>query len=86
MLKGLYRSSWKPLHYKISQAALNDKIEFIWDTVVAKIEGYVSRKDGLRMSRPAKRGKTISGLFVFVGIKPNTHFSGVFWTNKALSQ
>ena len=63
---------------KISQerAFKNEKIEFIWDTVVVKVEGDTSVekvvlknvKTGVTWEKP------ISGLFIFVGLKPNTAF------------
>ena len=63
---------------KISQerALKNDKIEFIWDTIVAKVEGNASvEKVVLKNVKTGETWeKTISGLFIFVGIKPNTRF------------
>jgi thioredoxin reductase (NADPH) len=63
---------------KISQerALKNDKIEFIWDTVVTKVEGNTSvEKVVLKNVKTGATGeKPISGLFIFVGIKPNTGF------------
>ena len=63
---------------KISQerAFKNDKIEFIWDTVVAKVEGDTSVEKVVlkNVKTGATWEKPISGLFVFVGIKPNTAF------------
>jgi thioredoxin reductase (NADPH) len=63
---------------KISQERVlkNDKIEFIWDTVVTKVEGNTSvEKVVLKNVKTGETWeKTISGLFVFVGIKPNTAF------------
>jgi len=63
---------------KISQerALKNDKIEFIWDTVVTKVEGNTSVEKVVlkNVKTGATREKTISGLFIFVGIKPNTQF------------
>lgn len=82
---------------KISQerAFKNDKIEFIWDTVVAKVEGDKSVEKVILKN--VKTGtaweKPISGIFVFVGIKPNTAFlhetvvldeQGFIVTNEAL--
>ena len=82
---------------KISQerAFKNDKIEFIWDTVVAKVEGDKSVEKVILKN--VKTGTTwekpISGIFVFVGIKPNTAFlhetvvldeQGFIVTNEAL--
>jgi len=63
---------------KISQerALKNDKIEFIWDTVVTKVEGNTSVEKVVlkNVKTGATWGKPISGLFIFVGIKPNTQF------------
>ena len=82
---------------KISQerAFKNDKIEFIWDTVVAKVEGDKSVEKVILKN--VKTGTTwekpISGIFVFVGIKPNAAFlhetvvldeQGFIVTNEAL--
>ena len=59
-----------------ARAFKNDKIEFIWDTVIAKIEGNTSVEKVVlkNVKTGATWEKTISGLFVFVGIKPNTAF------------
>ena len=63
---------------KISQerALKNDKIEFIWDTVVAKVEGDTSVEKVVlkNVKTGATWEKAISGLFIFVGIKPNIAF------------
>jgi thioredoxin reductase (NADPH) len=63
---------------KISQerALKNDKIEFIWDTVVAKVEGNASVEKVVlkNVKTGATWEKPISGLFIFVGIKPNVAF------------
>ena len=63
---------------KISQerALKNDKIEFIWDTVVAKVEGDTSVEKVVlkNVKTGATWEKPISGLFIFVGIKPNAAF------------
>jgi thioredoxin reductase (NADPH) len=58
------------------RALKNDKIEFIWDTVVDKIEGNPSVEKVVlkNVKTGATWEKSISGLFVFVGIKPNTSF------------
>ena len=82
---------------KISQerAFKNDKIEFIWDTVVAKVEGDKSVEKVVlkNVKTGATWEKPISGIFVFVGIKPNTAFlhetvvldeQGFIVTNEAL--
>ena len=63
---------------KISQerALKNEKIEFIWDTVVVKVEGNTSVEKVVlkNVKTGATWEKPISGLFIFVGIKPNTTF------------
>ncbi|HPD60660.1 MAG TPA: thioredoxin-disulfide reductase [Thermodesulfobacteriota bacterium] len=58
------------------RAFKNDKIEFIWDTVIAKIEGNASVEKVVlkNVKTGATREKPISGVFIFVGIKPNTAF------------
>ncbi len=52
----------------------NDKIEFLWDSVVEEILGD-ERLDGVR-TRNVKTGETgvldVTGLFVAIGHKPNT--------------
>jgi thioredoxin reductase (NADPH) len=52
----------------------NDKIEFLWDTVVDEILGE-ERLDGVR-TRNVKTGETtvlpVTGLFVAIGHQPNT--------------
>lgn len=57
------------------RAFKNDKIEFIWDTVVEKINGDNKvRSLGLKN---VKTGKTsdieVGAVFIFIGFKPNTH-------------
>ena len=63
---------------KISQerALKNEKIEFIWDTVAVKVEGNTSVEKVVlkNVKTGATWEKPISGLFIFVGIKPNTTF------------
>ena len=63
---------------KISQerALQNEKIEFIWDTVVAKVEGDKSVEKVVlkNVKTGATWEKPISGLFIFVGITPNAAF------------
>jgi thioredoxin reductase (NADPH) len=63
---------------KISQerALKNAKIEFIWDTVVTKVEGNTSVEKVVlkNVKTGATWEKPISGLFIFVGIRPNTAF------------
>lgn len=60
------------------RAMANEKIEFLWDTIVTEIqgEGKVERV-GLKN---VKTGETsslpVDGVFVFVGMVPNTHFVG----------
>ncbi|WAC08817.1 MAG: thioredoxin-disulfide reductase [Thermodesulfobacteriota bacterium] len=58
------------------RALKNEKIEFIWDTVVDRIEGDSSVEKVVlkNVKTGATWEKPISGLFVFVGIKPNTKF------------
>jgi len=58
------------------RAFKNDKIEFIWDTIVEKISGESSvEKVTLKNIKTGETWeKKISGLFIFVGIQPNTQF------------
>jgi len=58
------------------RAFKNAKIEFIWDTIVEKISGESSvEKVTLKNIKTGETWeKKISGLFIFVGIQPNTQF------------
>ncbi len=57
------------------RAFKNDKIKFIWDTVVEEICGNDEKVTGARL-RNAKTGETelfpIDGVFIFIGHIPNT--------------
>ncbi len=58
----------------------NEKIRVMWNTVVEAIEGH-EKVDGVRI-RNVKTNKTemlpVEGVFVFVGVKPNTAFAAGF--------
>ena len=58
------------------RAFKNDKIEFIWDTVVEKIEGEKTVERAILKN--VKTGKIsvqkTAGVLIFVGTKPNTRF------------
>jgi thioredoxin reductase (NADPH) len=64
------------------RAKNNDKIDFIWDTVVQKILGY-NKVEGVLLKN-VKTGKEqekkIDGVFIFVGHDPNTGFLKDFVT------
>lgn len=58
------------------RAFANDKIEFIWDTVVTKIEGN-DAVQSLRLQNvktQAESGLKVQGLFIYIGYNPNTEF------------
>ena len=59
------------------RAFANDKIEFVWDSVVTAIHGSAAGVDGISVKN-VKTGKTwtlsVDGCFVWVGITPNTAF------------
>jgi thioredoxin reductase (NADPH) len=60
------------------RALSNQKIQFIWDTVVKKIEGDDSVRS-LRLKN-VKTGENsvleVQGLFIYIGYNPNTEFLG----------
>jgi len=65
---------------KIAQerAFANNKIEFIWNTVVQRVRGdqKVEAIDLLNVKSGDVSTLTVEGIFVFVGIRPNTEFVG----------
>lgn len=65
---------------KIAQerAMANEKIECVWDTVVKSIEGQdkVERIRLVNVKTGQESSLDVDGVFVFVGIKPNTEFIG----------
>ncbi|HID95590.1 MAG TPA: thioredoxin-disulfide reductase [Candidatus Latescibacteria bacterium] len=56
------------------KALSNDKVEFIWDSVVTRIEGEDSVNSiSIRNVRSAKERKLkVDGVFIYVGRKPNS--------------
>jgi len=70
------RSALRATKILQERALKNEKIEFIWDTVVDRIEGDSSVEKVIlkNVKTGATWEKPISGLFVFVGIKPNSAF------------
>ncbi len=58
------------------EAFANPKIEFIWDTVVESINGdkKVESLSLLNKKTGAKSTLEVEGVFIFVGIHPNTEF------------
>jgi thioredoxin reductase (NADPH) len=65
---------------KIAQerAIANEKIECVWDTVVKSIEGHekVERIHLVNVKTGQESSLDVDGVFVFVGVKPNTDFIG----------
>jgi thioredoxin reductase (NADPH) len=61
------------------RAFKNDKIEFIWDSVVTGIIGGLTQVEKIAVKN-VKTGQSrelaVDGCFVWVGIQPNTHFLG----------
>lgn len=65
------------------RAKKNDKIEFVWDTVVAEYlsekDGFVNKLVGAKLEN-TETGETeeleLDGLFMAIGHKPNTDFLG----------
>jgi thioredoxin reductase (NADPH) len=65
---------------KIAQerALANEKIQCVWDSVVTSIEGQ-DKVEGIRIENVKTGEKShldVDGVFVFVGVKPNTEFVG----------
>ncbi|MBU4131288.1 MAG: FAD-dependent oxidoreductase, partial [Proteobacteria bacterium] len=58
------------------RAFANDKIEFIWDSVVTGVEGFFGIEGVLVKNIKTNEEKTIKadGCFIWVGILPNTEF------------
>lgn len=54
----------------------NDKIEVVWDTVVEKISGThaVEELELKNVKTGEKKKLPVAGVFIFVGIKPNSAF------------
>lgn len=60
------------------RALSHDKIEFIWDTVVERVDGK-NAVEGLRLRNRetgAVRSLSVSGVFVYVGYRPESEFLG----------
>ncbi len=58
------------------QAMENSKIDFIWDTVVESINGS-DKVESISLANRKTGGKStleVEGVFIFVGIHPNTSF------------
>ncbi|HEA65475.1 MAG TPA: thioredoxin-disulfide reductase [Desulfobacterales bacterium] len=60
------------------RAFANDKIEFIWDSVVSKISGStgVEKITVRNVKTNETRELAVDGCFIWVGINPNTEFLG----------
>ncbi len=60
------------------RAFANDKIEFIWDSVVSKISGStgVEKITVKNVKTNKTRELAVDGCFIWVGINPNTEFLG----------
>ncbi len=60
------------------RAFANDKIEFVWDSVVTGMDGFFSVENVTIENVKTKETKTLAanGCFVWIGILPNTQFLG----------
>jgi thioredoxin reductase (NADPH) len=71
------RDSLRAVRIVQEQAFHNEKIQFVWNTVVSEIRGDQQGIGGL-MLRNIQNQQTehlpVSGVFVFVGMQPNTGF------------
>lgn len=71
------RDSLRAVRVVQEQALRNDKIQLVWNSVVTEIHGGPQGVEALTMN-DKKSGKTerlpVSGIFVFVGMNPNTGF------------
>lgn len=67
------------------KALANPKIEFNWDSVVTEIRGDAAVESVLIKSIKTEAVKEIpvQGIFIFVGIEPNTEFTDILEKNKA---
>ncbi|MEW6080117.1 MAG: thioredoxin-disulfide reductase [Thermodesulfobacteriota bacterium] len=61
------------------RALANDRIEFVWDSVVTAVGGGLTNVESVTVKN-VKTGQTrdlaVNGCFVWVGIKPNAEFIG----------
>lgn len=60
----------------VEAAAENERISFLWDTVVTRVVG-TERVEGLLLSNPSEKTEEtlpVNGVFVFIGTKPNSDF------------
>jgi thioredoxin reductase (NADPH) len=59
------------------RAFANDKIEFIWDSVVTDIKGGLTNVEKIivkNLKTNESRELFVDGCFIWVGIRPNTEF------------
>ena len=72
------RDALRAEKYFQTKAFANPKIDFVWDSVVIAIEGK-DKVEGVRIEN-VKSGQEnvldVSGVFVYIGLKPNTAFLG----------
>ena len=72
------RDKFRAVKVLADRVLANDKIEVIWDTVVTAIQGH-EKVDGVDLKNDKTGEKSflpVEGVFVFVGIRPNTAFLG----------
>jgi thioredoxin reductase (NADPH) len=71
------RDSLRAVQVVQEHAYQNDKIEFIWNTVVTEIQGGDQGVEHLLLANTQTRNTSqlaVSGVFVFIGMHPNTAF------------
>jgi thioredoxin reductase (NADPH) len=70
------RHQLRASHIMQEKALSEPKIEFLWDTTVEKIEGadFVNRIRLSQVTTGKKSSLEIAGIFISVGLKPNTEY------------
>ncbi|MBW2010588.1 MAG: thioredoxin-disulfide reductase [Deltaproteobacteria bacterium] len=60
------------------RAFANDKIEFVWDSVVTGIDGLFGvEKISVKNGKTGESGEiAVDGCFIWIGIRPNAEFTG----------
>ena len=72
------RDALRAEKYLQTKAFGNPKIDFIWDSVVTAVEGE-DKVEGIRIKNvksDEESSLAVSGIFIFIGLKPNTSFLG----------
>jgi len=70
------RDKLRAVKWLQERAFSNPKIEFVWDTVVERIDGRDGVESVHLMNKKSGEGSKlpVQGVFIFVGIHPNTDF------------